>query len=626
MQFLKNIRCSLWVGWVMLIVSLQPQTVCAQPYTIADSVKAMKLIRDGFNTLQTDPARSLALATEGVAISKQIGFIKGIEKGSRTVADACTKSGDVKKALAWYTDALNVSRQYQHSKDEALTLGHLGNLFLFIGALDKALEYNLQALEIEKQTNDTIAIADQYNNIAVILNDQGMFSKSIEDLLITVDMYHRIHDSEMEAKSLDYIGANYVCMKKYPEALNYFSRSLKIRQSAETYSNIGDYYEGVKNDDSALHYFRIALDRFEADSDRLDMGKMLNNMGELEIRKGNYKDAETHLEYALAIVKKLSDVEEIGNAENNLSRLYAMTGDFKSAYQHHLEATFYKDSLQNAEKAKKFEEINTRYEVKELADRNTALENENGVQKLKLQRKNILIVGAVSALLALLAIGILLFRQSKLRASQQSAELEQKQLRAQMNPHFIFNCLNSIQHFIVANDVKNANKYLSGFALLMRQTLENSKEGIITLRKEIAYLENYLVLERMRFEDKFIYEIVCAENVNIDQVEIPSMIIQPFIENAIRHGLCYLEDRPGKLKISFYKSAGFLCCEVDDNGIGREQSQRLKQASDVVYESQGMELTRRRLALVSKSSGAEYKIDHEHTELFQKGQNIFGKA
>ena len=87
------------------------------------------------------------------------------------------------------------------------------------------------------------------------------------------------------------------------------------------------------------------------------------------------------------------------------------------------------------------------------------------------------------------------------------------------------------------------------------------------------------------------------------------MIIQPFIENAIRHGLCYLEERPGRLKISFYANAGFLCCEVDDNGIGREQSQRLKAVSDIVYESHGMELTRRRLALVSKSNGAEYKME-----------------
>ena len=113
----------------------------------------------------------------------------------------------------------------------------------------------------------------------------------------------------------------------------------------------------------------------------------------------------------------------------------------------------------------------------------------------------------------------------------------------------------------------------------------------------------------MRFEDKFVYEIVYSDNVNPDAIEIPAMIIQPFIENAIRHGLCYLEGRPGKLKISFYRKDKYLYCEVEDNGIGREQSQKLKIVSEVVYESQGMELTRQRLALVSKSNGSDYKIE-----------------
>ena len=259
--------------------------------------------------------------------------------------------------------------------------------------------------------------------------------------------------------------------------------------------------------------------------------------------------------------------------------------------------------------ADRLAELGTRFEVKEMADKNKLLQNENDVQKLKLQRKNILVIGTVSALIALLVIGALLFRQNKLRANQQKTELEQKQLRAQMNPHFIFNCLNSIQHFVVANDVKNANKYLSGFASLMRQTLENSKEGTITLSKEIAYLENYLALELMRFKDKFTASITCAEDIDTTAIKIPAMIIQPFIENAIRHGLCYLTEKEGRLEITFSLKGANLFCEIDDNGIGREQSQKLKMVSDIVYESQGMELTRQRLALVSKSHGSDYTIE-----------------
>ena len=302
-------------------------------------------------------------------------------------------------------------------------------------------------------------------------------------------------------------------------------------------------------------------------------------------------------------------------------------GDYFNAYEYLSKSVKLRDSIMSKEQQDKLAELTTKFNLKETEDKNKLLLKENDLQKLRLQQKNILFIGAIAALCAFFIVGLLLFRQNKLRANQQKTELEQKQLRAQMNPHFIFNCLNSIQHFVVANDVKNANKYLSGFALLMRQTLENSKEGIITLRKEIEYLENYLGLERMRFEDKFTYEIN-IDALNIDTIEIPSMIIQPFIENAIRHGLCYLETKPGKLKINFYKKGNYLYCEVDDNGIGREQSQKLKFSSSHAYESRGMELTRQRLELVSKSSGGDYKveiIDKKNEHLQSEGTTIIIK-
>lgn len=177
-------------------------------------------------------------------------------------------------------------------------------------------------------------------------------------------------------------------------------------------------------------------------------------------------------------------------------------------------------------------------------------------------------------------------------------ELEQQQYRSQMNPHFIFNCLNSIQHYIVHNDVIAANKYLSEFASLMRKTLENNKLHAISLQQEIDYLNSYLMLEQMRFENKFTYEITCDKNINTVDTQILPMVIQPFAENAIVHGLCYLE-KDGKLSVSFEKQNDYLVCKIDDNGIGRTASQSIKKESNRKHISQGMELIEKRLALVS---------------------------
>ncbi len=191
--------------------------------------------------------------------------------------------------------------------------------------------------------------------------------------------------------------------------------------------------------------------------------------------------------------------------------------------------------------------------MKDIEATNKSLQKENELQRLKLQRKNMLIYGSAGFVLLMFVFVILYFRHSRLRTAQEKTELEQRQLRAQMNPHFVFNCLNSIQHFVVAGDVRNANKYLTGFAQLMRQTLEHSKAGTITLRKELAYLENYITLELMRYENKFSASITCADDIDPDGIEIPAMIVQPFIENAIRHGICYLENVPGELSVRFYK-------------------------------------------------------------------------
>lgn len=607
---IKNIECR-WVSQCLLVMlfCLFSSVSPGQQYSIADTAKARQLILDAYHGAQTNPKQSLEQATEALQISKTTGYITGIEKATKTVGYAYYTMGDMKNAYQYFTDALDFSRHNHLVADEAKTLFHLGQLYISIGEFDKAFEVHVQALKIEQSLNDSGAVADAYKSIAVDLDHQKLFDEGNSYLLKAIELYHALKDPESEAQCYSYIGTNDADMGKYDESYPYFRKSLQTKKTSEAYGNLGYYFYKINNDDSALYYYNIALNLNEADSDRLDMAKMEENIGTCFIRKGDLAKAEAHLKRALLLVNKVSYIETLGQVEGNLSELYGQEKDYKNAYQYHIAATKIKDSIINATTQAKLAELNTRFEVKEVEDKNKTLQKENDFQKLKIQRKNTLIYGTIGAFIALFIIGLLLIRQNRIRADQQKTELEQKQLRAQMNPHFIFNCLNSIQNFIVANDVKNANKYLSGFASLMRQTLENSKEGTITLRKEITYLENYLTLERMRFEGRFTTEIICADNINKDVVEIPAMIIQPFVENAIRHGLCYLEDKVGWLKILFYTREGYLVCEVDDNGIGREQSQKIKMASEVVYESHGMELTRQRLALVSKTSGTDYKIE-----------------
>lgn len=185
----------------------------------------------------------------------------------------------------------------------------------------------------------------------------------------------------------------------------------------------------------------------------------------------------------------------------------------------------------------------------------------------------------------------------KVITEKKLTELEMQALKAQINPHFVFNCLNSIKGFIFDRDYDQADKYLDKFSDLMRSTIDNSDAAIISLQNEVSYLDNYLQLEKLRFEEKFGYHIEVAADIDKEKYFVPAMLLQPYVENAIRHGMRFLENRKGQIDIVVRKENDFLVCEIDDNGIGREKAAELKSKRHVEYQSRGMSISRRRAEL-----------------------------
>jgi len=198
------------------------------------------------------------------------------------------------------------------------------------------------------------------------------------------------------------------------------------------------------------------------------------------------------------------------------------------------------------------------------------------------------------------------FRE-KLRFQSEAIKNKNKALRAQINPHFIFNSLSSIQHFITENNKQGALKYLSKFSRLTRNILESSIESRVVLSDEITMIEDYLALEALRFDNSFSYEIIIEPNVEVDIIEIPMLIIQPFIENAILHGLLNKEGDSKVLTISFRQNLEFLTCIIDDNGIGREASSKKQRLHK--NKSRGLEVTSERLKINNLSDNNIQVID-----------------
>ncbi|OQP45458.1 hypothetical protein A4H97_32460 [Niastella yeongjuensis] len=208
---------------------------------------------------------------------------------------------------------------------------------------------------------------------------------------------------------------------------------------------------------------------------------------------------------------------------------------------------------------------------------------------------------ALTVLLVLLIIRRIRRReQEKTAVSRRIADLEQLSRKAQMNPHFIFNSLNSIQQYVMDSDLTGANKFISGFSRLIRQTLDFSSKPDISLEDELDYLTNYLEIEKTRLENAFSWSVSMDEAVDPTAYFIPPMILQPFVENSVRHGLRYRRDKNGIITITVKRTGDHLVCILEDNGIGRKAAMRYKSISPINYQSKGLSLTADRMAMYNQ--------------------------
>ena len=214
-----------------------------------------------------------------------------------------------------------------------------------------------------------------------------------------------------------------------------------------------------------------------------------------------------------------------------------------------------------------------------------------------------------------------MFRSNKQRKLSNNL-LALKSLRSQMNPHFIFNALNSVNSFISSNDERAANRYLTDFSTLMRSVLENSEEDFIPLEKEIELLKLYLKLEHSRFEDKFDYQFIIDKNVQINDFKIPPMLLQPYVENAVWHGLRYKKDKGLLLVEIKQKDSETLEIIINDNGIGRKKSKELKSKNQQKRKSKGMQNIKQRIAILNEMYSDKVDVFIANSQEDQTGTKV----
>ncbi len=325
--------------------------------------------------------------------------------------------------------------------------------------------------------------------------------------------------------------------------------------------------------------------------------------------KGETSKAIRELEEAAMLADTINNPREQANAYLNLADLYEKNGSPSQAldtYKKYSEAVARTEKQNEIALQERADLIKKQNEIGEVSNRVALGQQE---EQTTLQRQQLVIYGLLVIIAIIVVTSYFIFKnaQESKRANQL---LALKSLRSQMNPHFIFNALNSVNHFISQNDERTANKFLSEFSRLMRLVMENSQEDFISLHKEEEIISLYVKLEHYRFRDKFEYQIRVDEDLNKETIELPPMLIQPYIENAVWHGLRYKESK-GNLDVHIAKDAQGLKVEITDDGIGRKKSTELKTANQKKHNSTGLKNIQERLHILNTIYKTSYRVTIE---------------
>jgi tetratricopeptide (TPR) repeat protein len=533
-----------------------------------------------------------------------------------------------------YTDeAMQLSQKIKWQKGIALSYRQKGYVYYISSDNLHAMDYYLKALKAGEAMNNNFFNATIYNNIANIYADLKNYKKALDYYSKYLSISQEIKSKTDEMNGFINIGDIYTEMNNLPVGLDYFNKALSLanetgnkRIGAAILNNLGEIF--IKQDNYVMAFtdFQKSLSLAEETGNMNAKATTLNGLGEIYLNQKSYKQAEDYSKLSLQLSKKLGDISWQANALETLSKTYEKQNDFSKALNTYKQAVVLKDSTLTDEKKQDITRLEMQYnfdkkeaEVKAANDKKQALAAAE-INKQKVLRNASLGIGSILVLVSIA--GIILYKRRKdtlekkkeAEFNAQVAYTELKALRAQMNPHFIYNSLNSINDYIDKHDTEMATLYTTKFAKLMRMILENSEQKEVPLANDLKALELYMQLESMRMQNKFSYEIKVDEDIDQENTLIPPLILQPFVENSIWHGISKKQG-VGKILIHIQKNGNMINCIVEDNGIGMKESADTKTEKEMLLKkSFGMKITKSRIDIINKMKKSNAAITMSNLE------------
>jgi len=452
-----------------------------------------------------------------------------------------------------------------------------------------AQEYALKFLRSAELENNTYQQAMANTMIAITFYKTNQFDKGVGFTDKAAELLPTISDLHKKQNILYFLSVRYMTHYLNTQSKSSIEKSLKYNlqhlalskelkdttQFSRSYFNLSGTEEESKNWNKSMAYLDSGY-LFIDKTDSIDLYDYHVNKASLFLELKNYKAASLYADSALFFVLKTAHETDMAVCYNLISRIAKAKGDYKRAFEYSELEKVIKDSISNVDKTQAVAEIEKKY---------NQAKNENTIKDLD-TKKQLYLFLAITGLLTALAIGFFL-RQQSLKHKKNILETEQRLNRARMNPHFFFNALTTLQKFALReNDGQAMASNLSRFSNIMRDTLESTYKEYVTIEQEMDFLNEYLEVQKIRFPQTFSYEVMADQDLDIDELQIPAMIIQPFVENSIEHGFVGV-DYPGKVTVNFTSEKKELLIQITDNGKGllttaKENNEHISRASQII--------------------------------------------
>lgn len=502
---------------------------------------------------------------------------------------------------SYLNEAMLLSKKIKWQRGIALSYKLKGGVAYVKSDFTGSLKFSQQALQNDPGDNPLFKVGVN-NNMASVYNEFQQYDKVLsiyrENLLVVQNSDNKIE----EINALNGMGTTFHLLKQNDSAIHYLGKAAGIAEAINSKSQLstilcilsavlikqGDY-------EKSKVYAEKSLQIATGEKNKYVMAPALHNLAQYYLHENNFEETAKTLNQSLAIAKEVKNPKWEYDALNMMSKMYEKQNNYKDALKMYKQFVILSDSVVGDAKRQDL----IRKEAEFENEKKTAILQATHASELKRQKTvhNSLMGGAG---LLLLTGGALFWSYKRRRDAEELAQTtntQMKVLRLQMNPHFIFNSLSSISDYIRRNNMDEADEYLTSFAKVMRLTLENSEQKEVPLTDDLEALHLYMQLEAKRLNNKFTYSIDVADDVDQENTLVPPMLLQPFAENSIWHGIGKKQGN-GHITITIRKQNNMLHCSVEDDGIGRSNATRSRVPGE--KKSLGMRITQSRINMLNK--------------------------